>query len=376
MALLQKTFPSAVGFQFRWPLVIVRCTEPPDNVPLTIGSVPAIFLAVDDTYNPIPGTPGNPRIPDFLAEKRYDADKEDRFDLCTRVLESLCEYALSPLSVSYYLGALVIELQDDIAPSSLPGRLAGLIPFYSNGSNRAWKDNGHRQGRLITPNQETVDVSNYSESELTPGVRICGQQYAGTSGLLLRNQSGERRLMVANHIFQDTEEVYHPTMSAENHIGTITKRYPALDVALVALDDHVCYTNGTYFDAPVPRKLVSKNYSGMPGLEWFFIDFPFSGVVPFLWAGVYVGKIPERPTDSHHHLQYDRKYVFLSMHINVGQLPDGICGSPVVHEEAGTGESDGAVVGLFNWSDRNVVENLFVCVLDEIVADGWEVECS
>src|SRR6202040_21578 len=106
-----------------------------------------------------------------------------------------------------------------------------------------------------------------------------------------------------NLIFQDTEEVYHPTTSAENHIGTMTKRYLALDMALVALDDHVYYTNGTYFDAPVPRKVVSKNYSGTPGLEWFFVDSPFSGVVPFLWAGVYVGKIPERPTDSHHHLQ-------------------------------------------------------------------------
>jgi hypothetical protein len=60
MALLHKAYLSAVGFHFRWPLVIVRCTEPPENVPLTIGSVPATFLAVDDTYDPDSGHPREP----------------------------------------------------------------------------------------------------------------------------------------------------------------------------------------------------------------------------------------------------------------------------------------------------------------------------
>ena len=60
------------------------------------------------------------------------------------------------------------------------------------------------------------------------------------------------------------------------------------------------------------------------------------------------------------------------MHINVGRLAEGVCGSPVMHDECLAGsESDGDVIGLFSWSDQNIIENLFVSVMDEIVADGW-----
>jgi hypothetical protein len=147
-----------------------------------------------------------------------------------------------------------VELKNPIPPHTLRGRLDGTVPFCSNGIP-AWKNQSIRQSGLITPNQDTVDTSNYRQTGLTPaGITVCGVQYAGTSGLVVRNRhSGARRVMVANHVFCDTDEVYHPTTSPRNHIGTMTERFANIDVALVQLDEHVEYHNRTYFDAPIAR---------------------------------------------------------------------------------------------------------------------------
>jgi len=85
-------------------------------------------------------------------------------------------------------------------------------------------------------------------------------------------------------------------------------------------------------------------------------------------------ELREDITGPFHELKYDAQYIFLAMHINVGRLPNGVCGSPLVHDETDDPVSDGAVRGLFSWSDQNVVENLFVAVLDPLVDEGWEVE--
>jgi hypothetical protein len=374
MDALHQAFPSATEFAFQWPLIVVRCSEPPSQVPLTIGRVPAIFLPANDPYEMIPGTPGHPRVPDYLADKVYDPGNETRFDFCQRVLVTLSERNLYPLSVSMYFGALIIELRDDILPSSLPGRLGGIVPYYSNGEP-AWKNRSIRQSRLISPLQGNIDVSNYAATGLTPGVRVSGEHYAGTSGLVLVNRvTNDRRVMVVNHVFNDTDDVYHPATAPQNLIGKIVQRYSDLDIALVQLHDDIKYSNRSYFDAPAPKRLVTEEYRGTPGQEWFFVDSPFTGLAPLLWGGVRVG-ITEDVTQAYHSLKYDKQYIFLSMGINVGRLAEGVCGSPIVHDECASGsESDGAVLGLFSWSDQNVVENLFVSVLDRIVADGWEVE--
>lgn len=373
LALLHTTFPTAVTFRFEFPLVIIHCHQAPEQVPLTVGQVPAVFLADTDVYTPIPGTLGNPRNRDWLVDCLYDAENESEAEFCSRVLMVIKEHALSPTSVSLYLGALVVELEDHIPSYTLPGKLGGIVAYYCNGSP-AWTARDIPQSRLITPEADTEDNSDYKSSGLCPGIRVCGHQYAGTSGLIVRNRtSGERRLIVANHVFKDTNDVYHPTTKVENYIGSITHRYPSLDIALVVLKDNVVYSNASYFDAPVPKQLLTSKYGGIAGQEWFFFDSPYTGLVPFLWTGVRVS-IRDDLTGIYHSLKYDVQYTFLSLQVNVGCLPDGVCGSPLVHDETEDPESDGAVLGLFRRSDQDVVENLFVSVLDDLVEDGWILE--
>ena len=60
------TFPtcrvSVDTSKVRSSIMILKCITAPNNIPLTIAGLPAVFLPVDDDYEPIPGSPGNPRI--------------------------------------------------------------------------------------------------------------------------------------------------------------------------------------------------------------------------------------------------------------------------------------------------------------------------
>ena len=57
-----------------------------------------------------------------------------------------------------------------------------------------------------------------------------------TCGVLIRCNTGEPRLTVANHGFLGTDSVYHPHADVGGvHIGEITERFEALDIALVQL---------------------------------------------------------------------------------------------------------------------------------------------
>lgn len=51
--------------------MIVRCSEPPEQVPLTVAGVPALFLPANDTYEPIPGTQRHPRVTDYFLTNSY-----------------------------------------------------------------------------------------------------------------------------------------------------------------------------------------------------------------------------------------------------------------------------------------------------------------
>lgn len=83
--------------------------------------------------------------------------------------------------------------------------------------------------------------------------------------------------------------------------------------------------------------------------------------------------IKSRPKYGQKKAKENPRYVLRSMGLNVGRLAEGVRGSPLVHDDYNAGEqSDGDVLGAFSWSDQNVIENLFVGVMDEIVTAGWD----
>ena len=54
---------------------------------------------------------------------------------------------------------------------------------------------------------------------------------------------------------------------------------------------------------------------------------------------------------------------------------DGVCGTPLVADDQNNDEeSEGPVLGFFAYTDQNIIENVFVPVMDDVVDAGCEVE--
>ena len=79
--------------------------------------------------------------------------------------------------------------------------------------------------------------------------------YATSTGTLLRDNRGNKRLTAANHGFLYSDEVYHPS-HAGRRIGEIGERFEALDIALIKLDPYISFSNRNYFEAFPPKRLL------------------------------------------------------------------------------------------------------------------------
>lgn len=380
---IYRTFPTCTQIKVRSSIMILKCITAPNNIPLTVAGLPAVFLPIDDDYEPIPGSPGNPRIADITFDP-FNPKEETPFNFLDRVNDWITVMGYKPINASLYLGELVIGLETDMPQHMLPGRLGGFIPFYCIGS-RAFKGRPIARSRLIEPREDVSDDANYRSRGLTPGVRVSGRSKSGTSGVVIVNKvTGARRITVANHVFDDTSDVFHPVTLPGCHIGVIKERYPDLDVALVELDEDVAYSNNTYFTADIPRRLTTANSlhhqalapSDRSAMSWYSFDSPFTGNVPLVYTGWDSSPRAEADTHVHHHLKYMHSYMLMNnVGINLDRLRDEVCGSPIVIDSYDLDPEDqGDVLGFFAYTDQNVVENVLVPALDLLIDDGWVLE--
>jgi hypothetical protein len=241
---IRNAFPTCVEIRFEFPIMVLRCSTPPPIIPLTVAGVPVLILDVAVDFEVIPGEVGNPRLTDPLSSNPYNPEVETSWTFLERILSSLllCRVG-KPVAANMYLGKLVVELQDEEDIQNLPGRIGGVTTFWCTGTP-AFNTDDSLHSRLITPGEDTPDNSDYTSAGLTPGIRVAGNAYAGTGGIVLRNMiTGERRATVANHVFKDTNEVFHPITSQRHHIGVITERFPTVDLALAKLDTGIEYSN-------------------------------------------------------------------------------------------------------------------------------------
>lgn len=372
---IYEIFPECGSFSIEQGLMLFKCRQPPPNVPLTVAGLPSIFMPNEDNYELIPGYPGHPKVPDPMTSSPFDPMNETAFDFLFRVNETFENLGYHPKSSSIYFDTLVIELKEEADLASLPGYCGGFTPYYCAGS-AAWKDKQAYNTRLLQPNYEHPDYSDYRKEGLTPGVHVSGIKYAGTAGVLLKNRNtGERRLTVSNRVFADTDKVFHPKTGDEYQIGTITKRIPHFDIALVRLNEDIKFSNSSYFEAPPPTHMGTQHWMPQSNKQrpWFLFDSPYTGLVPLLYAGWKSDVIDEVP---HHHFRFTKEYILKSMSMNVSSLKQGVCGSPIVIDDFLASEEDqGLVLGFFVCSDNDEnVQNCFVPVLDELIAGEWEVD--
>ncbi|KAL8777758.1 MAG: hypothetical protein Q9213_007724 [Squamulea squamosa] len=229
------------------------------------------------------------------------------------------------------------------------------------------------------PNNDDTDYL-HTQHELTPRAILTfgildfqGQLNPKTrstsAGVLLR-KGHLTRLSVANHGFLDTNEVRHPNETSRV-IGTITDRYPAIDVALVELNalSEPWATNKTYFEAEPPKKLLKGNdiRSGM----WAEVDGMSSGMFYLNFLVTYASA-PERPP-NHPNINHSQWTVDKAAKIfgatNL-EMQNGTCGAPIVTISTAN-MAGGGVAGFFHRAHGDFAVS---ATLDDLIAEGWEIK--
>ena len=143
-------------------------------------------------------------------------------------------------------------------------RFSTMKPMRASGKvHHRWDMRG-----LITLTDTIVDNSDYISNhphESSPGVCLASSFvmeeslptsiWLNTSAGLFLQKGNRRYVSVANHIFPDSSEVYHPWPTGRR-LGHITDRFPVRDLAFALLDPSLSISNDQYFAAPKPSQLI------------------------------------------------------------------------------------------------------------------------
>jgi len=192
---------------------------------------------------------------------------------------------------------------------------------------------------------------------------------ATTAGILVKStfNTDAPRLTVANHGFLGTKDVFHP-MVEEVHIGEITERFEALDVALVQLYPSVSFNNLQYFEAEKPRRLLRSNAVSARVGSWCSLDSMSSGLVFARITGV-----KNKPAVRHSGvviptIELHTEHIMQLMGPTGGAVTEGIYGAAIVVDD----EEDGGVVGFFQMGEEG--GDWATCpALDDLMDRGWTV---
>lgn len=288
----------------------IQTSNPPQPIPLTIGTMPVMFVGVgEDHREPIPQTSyPNPRVADPCPGLRWPAMKFPRKDINAAILT-----ALQPLAnvreVIYMPHWIIVELEYGdgrvYEPGSLPG-IAGRTTLYHHAEapfHRGMRNmtQARRVDPALHPPTKTgpmpQDGQNYLRNGfyLSPGCRLEsglgppgsnseGVNAATSAGVKLRRIDGREAITVSYHGFLTSKEVYHP-FADEDKIGDVTDERPELDIGLVELTPAASgkFTNTCYFQAAIPKKLLDS--SEIDQGSWFEVDGMSSGLVSLLTYG-------------------------------------------------------------------------------------------
>lgn len=262
---------------FGAPDMMIHTRQPPQPMPFTLAAMLVRFIPTEPypNYYPVPEGDFKPlsttKRNDLLAAplRRYEFPSSE---IRSEIIQKLRTKA--DIRVIHFFPPLII-VEIDVSTGrkyerkSLPAKAGGLNIMYHVNENGYWKGTSQKAfERLTIPTSIQTDYSIYLQQkpfQLSPGVclssafltsggLLTSQWRTTTSGVLLQN-GAERRMMAANHGFQDCIEVHHPNPQSRR-IGEIAERSEDWDIALVRLDPSISFSNRRYFEAPSPRRLV------------------------------------------------------------------------------------------------------------------------
>ncbi|KAL6713932.1 hypothetical protein ACLMJK_008426 [Lecanora helva] len=385
---------NATDIMFQYPFLIIVTDSPPSPVSLTVGCAPAIFIASEapahlDLYGKAPYV--NPRLPDPLPHLTWPKYTNPTRDQIGEVVTTLNQL-MNVKGVLFLPIHNVVELDssDDrtYEPGSLPGIVGQRTTTYHHETEpflQAMKNLQRERGNDPAMYAQWVDVqqdlpqdhTDYlaNNGALTPGARVSSRFFtasgapapqiaATTAGVILR-KGHQKRLTVANHGFLNSNEVYHPSHTKGNMLGTIDDRIEELDVALVKLNPafEQRTSNNPYFQAETPRRLVGSDEI-IQG-QWYEVDGMATGLMSLLNFGKHA-KCPVRPGGfpPFEFSQWQVNTINRLFGASNDRMRDGICGAPI----AGIGTGD--VAGFFHLANAEWAE---CATIDDLIALGWEL---
>lgn len=375
----------AESVTYSWPDIIIETRYPPNPIPLTVACVASTFIPAGSNWPYLATNTdySNPRLTDPLFSHiqlpKWGRPSEEQREA---VLQAMSKF-VTVQAINYIAPIIIVEIAMDDGRSysnrSLPGRVGGLLTVYHHSHTPFWPLACQSRERCITPGT-VQDTTNYFLTDLQtlcPGVRVeCGvtcrdgddldTTMASTAGVELRNtDSGDIRLTVSNHRFINSDEVYHP--SSRNGgvcIGHIDERFEALDVALVKPYPSTTFTNGEYFQAQPPNRLLRS--TDIQNHTWCCADGMASGAVFLRVAGVKDRSPPRPPGIVVPFTEFITENIYRLHGPTAGSIREGVCGAPIVVDD----NEDGGIVGFFHLGAEGSAWALSPC-LDDLIDRGW-----
>ncbi|KAL9020027.1 MAG: hypothetical protein Q9185_002715 [Variospora sp. 1 TL-2023] len=402
------------------PYLVLTCDVVPEPAsrPFTIAGCVAVWLKEGEAM------PGELMIGDSgeAADIRLESDiTRDLFPYrlpSKATLQAVTQVFESAQYVTFYSTGLVIELipQTEEAYQESLQRLPAHI-------QDCFVTLGYHNGPLATtemmrkskPNptliEGTVDNTDYltEEERFYPGAMISSSDGNTISaGVLVRN-GAQSRLTVAFHCWDheyetnaqsfgnpDAFKAVQGDADTGTEIGYVKERFQSSDIGLVKLHDGITFQNQFMEFQTNAKALISSESIEMA--DEFLIDSYVTGRQTLKCLGIRIRKDSSREKDfivgkgQEHLLPPSGKYINLIQGIYATSEPviksppkirEGVCGSALVRSRKRWGGdvlSEGAIAGFMQFSDLRpkTLDNsqlLCVCeVLDDFIADGWEVD--
>ncbi len=369
------------------PDIFIQTGSPPDPIPLTLAAAVVRFYPLDLTiHRTIPHGVFCPYSSttreDVLGYTvpRYAIPTDEQ---CLEVIDKL-EKEIAIRSIHFLPPMIIVEIQANdgrhYERKTLPSKAGGMKIIYHHNLEPFWKGQSQLSfARLTTPSEHVDDDSDYlgqSPFQLSPGVCLSSAAGVGdglfqstwqstTAGVMVQ-RGVERCLTAANHGFKSSGEVFHPRPSGRR-IGEIVNRWPAWDLAFIAVDPSISFNNARYFSAPPPKRLIPA--SELLAGDWFEIDGMSTGRVDMMARGRMYDHVPEGTQDqglvSVSYAEWDVSMLYSAFGPIGGDVQDGICGAPVVDRE-------GRVAGFFRFVDGSGLW-ASTASLGFLIQQGWSI---
>jgi hypothetical protein len=361
---LTSIFPTTQSAWIGSPYLVIQVQELPlPPWPLSIGRIPLHLSTEDDANGPIDkGDQGRSRTA-ALPQYNLRNDPVPILPIFTDIVDYFKSKHVVVHEIFHFHGFFRLTVADDTNLDTLPWRISNQAAFYKFRSQE--QDPDASALRVQQPSGVLRDNTNYLANHiglLRPGVMVStslsdGSWTSTTLGILVVDRSGTPFITVADHVFNDDGEVWHPDPSG-TLIGKIMHRFPDSDIALVQLEKNIKFDNKTFGNVDNPEGTVPSRIA-TTSLFFDNIDMnnPFSGycVGQILAPGVRV---------EGSGLMIQHYWVIMDASSDQGPI-DGSCGSAILND-------DGEVVGFFRFKKQGS-RDCYAVSSEMLIKAGYQI---